>query len=143
GGKYRDCADVKIARRTAKICQQPHQTIVVGLEFLSQFPDFAERAVYISDGTMDVTGSIDLYVQRLARRIAPVRVSGVYGGEILRRLVAFGPGPPQQGVFDRGLECSFRDVAATYASERQGHTLSFTSFKQAAWYMASKFSVER
>src|SRR5437868_13084071 len=63
GGKYRDCADVKIARRTAKICQQPHQTIVVGADFLSQFPDLAERAVYISDGTMDVTGSVDLYVQ--------------------------------------------------------------------------------
>src|SRR5205807_1474248 len=112
-GKYRDCADVKIARRTAQICKQPHHTILVGLDFLSQFPDLAERAVYISDGTMDVTGSIDLYVQRLARRIAPVRVSGVYGGEILRRLVVFKPGPPQQGVFDPGLECSFRDVAAT------------------------------
>jgi asparagine synthase (glutamine-hydrolysing) len=143
GGKYRDCADVKIARRTAQICKQPHHTILVGAEFLSQFRDLAERAVYISDGTMDVTGSIDLYVQRLARRIAPVRVSGVYGGEILRRLVVFKPGPPQQGVFDPGLECSFRDVAATYASERQGHTLSFISFKQAPWYMASKFSVER
>src|SRR5438132_4993491 len=24
GGKYRDCADVKIARRTARVCRQPH-----------------------------------------------------------------------------------------------------------------------
>ena len=60
GGTYRDCADVKIARRAAKLCEQPHKTILVGAEFLSQFPDLAERAVYISDGTMDVTGSIDL-----------------------------------------------------------------------------------
>ena len=143
GGMYRDCADVKIARRAARISHQPHKTILVGDDFLSQFPELAERAVYISDGTMDVTGSIDLYVQRLARRIAPVRVSGVCGGEILRRLVAFKPDPPQQGVFDPGLECSFRDAAATYAGELQGHSLSFTSFKQAPWYMASKFTVER
>ena len=143
GGTYRDCADVKIARRTAKRCQQPHNTILVGTEFLSQFRDLAERAVYISDGTTDVSGSIDLYVQRLARQIAPVRVSGVCGGEILRRLVMFKPDPPQQGVFDPELECSFRDAAATYASELQGHRLSFTSFKQAPWYMASKFTVER
>ena len=120
GGTYRDCADVKIARRTAKISHQPHKTILVGDDFLSQFPELAERAVYISDGTMDVTGSIDLYVQRLARQIAPVRASGVCGGEILRRLVAFKPGPPQQGVFDPGLECSFGDAAATYADELQG-----------------------
>ena len=55
----------------------------------------------------------------------------------------FKPDPPQQGVFDPELECSFRDAAATYAGELQGHRLSFTSFKQAPWYMASKFTVER
>jgi hypothetical protein len=35
------------------------------------------------------------------------------------------------------------NAAVTYASELQGHRLSFTSFKQAPWYMASKFTVER
>ena len=143
GGTYRDCADVKIARRTAGIAQQPHNTILVGAEFLSQFRVLAERAVYISDGTLDVTGSIDMYVQRLARQIAPVRVSGVCGGEILRRLVMFKPDPPQQGLFVPELACSFRDAAATYAGELQGHRLSFTSFKQAPWYMAARFTVER
>jgi len=143
GGTYRDCADVKIARRTAKLCQQAHNTIPVGAEFLSQFHDLAETTVYISDGTMDVTGAVDLYVQRLARQIAAVRLSGVCGGEILRRLVMFGPDPPQPGIFDAELEQSFRGAAATYAGELRGHRLSFTSFKQAPWYMASKFSVER
>jgi asparagine synthase (glutamine-hydrolysing) len=143
GGTYRDCADVKIARSTARLCQHPHNTIVVGAEFLSQFPDLAAKAVYISDGTMDVTGSIDVYVQRLARQIAPVRASGVCGGEILRRLVVFKPAPPQQGVFNPELESAFRDAAVTYTSELQDHRLSFTSFKQAPWYMASKFTVER
>src|SRR6266508_1092999 len=143
GGTYRDCADVKIARKAAKLGRQPHNTIPVAAEFLSQFHDLAENAVYISDGTMDVTGSIDIYVQRFARQIAPVRVSGVCGGEILRRLVMFKPDPPQEGVFDGGLESSFRDAAETYANELQSHRLSFTSFKQAPWFMASKFSVER
>ena len=143
GSAYRDCADVKIARRTANLCRQPHNKILIGAEFLSQFHDLAEKAVYISDGTMDVTGSIDLYVQRLARQIAPVRISGVCGGEILRRLVMFKPDPPQQGLFDPELERSFQRAAATYADELQGHRLSFTSFKQAPWHMASKFTVER
>jgi asparagine synthase (glutamine-hydrolysing) len=143
GGTYRDCADVKIARRAAKLCRQRHNTIVVGAEFLSQFPELAERAVYISDGTMDVSGSIDVYVQRLARQVAPVRLSGVCGGEILRRLVMFKPGPPHRKLFDAELESSFREAAATYAHEFQGHRLSFTSFKQAPWYMASKFAVEQ
>jgi asparagine synthase (glutamine-hydrolysing) len=143
GSKYRDCADVKIARRTAKLCRQPHDTILVDGEFLSEFPALAERTVYVSDGTMDVTGAVDLYVQRLARHIAPVRVSGVCGGEILRRLVMFKPSSLQQGLFDPELTRSFLEAAATYDGELQGHRLSFTSFKQAPWYMASKFTVER
>ena len=133
----------RLRARAAKLCRQPHNTILVGAEFLSQFRDLAEKAVYISDGTMDVSGSIDLYVQRLARQIAPVRLSGVCGGEILRRLVMFKPDPAREGVFDPDLESSFRDAAETYANELQGHRLSFTSFKQAPWYMASKFAVER
>jgi asparagine synthase (glutamine-hydrolysing) len=143
GGKYRDCADVKIARRAAKISHQPHKTILVDDDFLSQFPELAGRTAYISDGTMDVTGSIDLYVQRLARQIAPVRLSGVCGGEILRRLVMFKPDPPQEDLFESELARSFRDAAITYASELQGHRLSFTALKQAPWYMASKFTLER
>jgi asparagine synthase (glutamine-hydrolysing) len=143
GGTYRDCTDVKIARCIAQLCQQPHNTIPVGAEFLSQFHDLAERAVYISDGTMDVTGALDLYVQKLARQIAPVRLSGVCGGEILRRLVMFKPDPRQPGLFNAELASSFQEAAATYGGELQGHRLSFTSFKQAPWYMASKFTIER
>ena len=143
GGTYRDCADVKIARRAAKISHQPHRTILVGDDFLAQFSELAERAVYVSDGTMDVTGSIDLYVQRLAREIAPVRLSGVCGGEILRRLVMFKPDPPEEDFFDSELVRSFQDAALTYASELQGHRLSFTAFKQVPWFMASKFTLER
>jgi asparagine synthase (glutamine-hydrolysing) len=55
----------------------------------------------------------------------------------------FKPDPPQQGLFVPELACSFRDAAATYAGELQGHRLSFTSFKQAPWYMAARFTVER
>ena len=142
-GKYRDCADVRIARRVARVCGQPHTAILVGDDFLSKFTDLAEKAVYLSDGSMDVTGSIDLYVQSLARRIAPVRLSGVCGGEILRRLVMFKPDPPDQGFFVPELADSFKDATETYSGELRGHALTFTAFKQAPWYMAGKFTLER
>jgi asparagine synthase (glutamine-hydrolysing) len=34
-------------------------------------------------------------------------------------------------------------AANTYAEERRGDRLSFTAFKQAPWYMTSKFAIER
>jgi asparagine synthase (glutamine-hydrolysing) len=76
GGPYRDCADVKIARRIAMVCRQSHQTIAVGTDFLAKFPTLAEEAVFISDGTMDVTGAVELYANRAARQIAPIRLTG-------------------------------------------------------------------
>ncbi len=65
---------------------------VVGPQFFAEFPGLAEKAVYVSDGAMDVTGAVELYVNSLARSIAPVRLTGNYGSEVLRGNVAFRPG---------------------------------------------------
>jgi asparagine synthase (glutamine-hydrolysing) len=56
----------------------------VGDEFLSNFSQWAEHAVYVSDGTADVFAAHDVYLNRLARNIAPVRLTGKFGSEILR-----------------------------------------------------------
>ena len=65
GSNYRDCADVKIARRIARICGQPHETISIDSDFFNNFGKLSEKAVYISDGgTMDVTGSVELYINK-------------------------------------------------------------------------------
>ena len=143
GGMYRDCNDVSLSRRLAQLARQPHQTILVGEEFLRAFPSLVEKAVQISDGTMDATGSIDLYVQRKARAIAPVRLGGVYGGEILRRLVMFKPVGLRRDLFGAELARAIDAAGATYQVERQGHRLSFSAFKQAPWHMTGKFAIER
>jgi asparagine synthase (glutamine-hydrolysing) len=143
GGLYRDCADVTIARKVARTCDQPHQVIPVNGRFFSEFPGLAERAVYISDGAMDVTGSLELYVNRLAREIAPVRLTGNYGSEILRSNVAFKPGFTGDGVFEGDFARQVEAVAATYAQELHGHRLSFIAFKQVPWHHFSRLSVEQ
>ncbi len=143
GGRYRECSDVKLARRLAELSQQACQTIQVGAEFLSEFPALAEKTAYISDGNLDASGSIDLFVQRRARQIAPIRVTGTNGGEMLRRLVAFRPTRLHEHLFDAEMRKYVWAAPWTYAQERNCHTLSFTAFKQAPWYMNSKFVVER
>jgi hypothetical protein len=57
GGPYRDCADVRLARRLAALAGQPHHTIPIGRDFLADFPALAERTVHLSDGAMDVSGA--------------------------------------------------------------------------------------
>ncbi|HTG44870.1 MAG TPA: hypothetical protein VK633_10095 [Verrucomicrobiae bacterium] len=143
GGTYRDCADVTISREVARLSMQKHAVIPVGSDFLTRFRDLSERAVYISDGAIDVTGAVDVYVQEKARVIAPVRITGTNGGEMLRSLVAFKPNGFCEDLLDPKLSGAVKDASTTYAGELQGHRLSFTAFKQAAWYMGSKFALER
>jgi asparagine synthase (glutamine-hydrolysing) len=142
GGSYRDCKDVTLSRRLADLCRQPHQTIPVNGEFLAEFPAMAEKAIYISDGGMDAVGAIDVYVQRKARQIAPVRLGGVYGGEILRRLVMFKPVSLRQDFLAPEIGPFIQESHGTYQHELQGNRLSFTAFKQVPWHMAGKFAIE-
>jgi asparagine synthase (glutamine-hydrolysing) len=143
GGTYRDCADVRIARRIARLCHQRHETITVGPQFFEEFPRLAEKAVYISDGTMDVTGSVELYVNKIANHIAPVRLTGNYGSEILRGNVAFRPGPLHEGLLEPEFAQLVRNATMTYNTECQGHRQSFIAFKQVPWHHYSRLSVEQ
>jgi asparagine synthase (glutamine-hydrolysing) len=142
-GSYRDCVDVRIARKVAAACHQPHQTISVGEEFLRHFPRLAEETIEITDGAMDVSGAAELYVNRLARQIAPVRLTGNYGSEILRRHVAFKPRALTAGMFSPDLNRHIVAAASTYSEEAQGNTLSFIAFKQVPWHHYARFALEQ
>ena len=142
-GTYRDCADVRIARKVAAACGQSHKTIPVGDEFLRQFPRLAEQSVYISDGAMDVTGAAELYANRLARQIAPVRLTGNYGSEILRRYVAFKPRTLPNEIFTPDFAGLFPAASASYAEAAAGNRLSFIAFKQVPWHHYARFAVEQ
>ena len=92
-----------MAREVARACEQPHEVIRVEQDFLSQFPHYAERAVYLTDGCVDVSRAPDLYLNEKAREIAPVRMTGLYGGEVLRGVRAFKPEEPLPGLFAPGV----------------------------------------
>ena len=68
GGTYRESTDVATARRVARACQQTHSNILIGPEFLDLFPRLAEEAILVSDGAIDVTGSVEIFANRKARR---------------------------------------------------------------------------
>jgi asparagine synthase (glutamine-hydrolysing) len=143
GGPFRDCQDVVIARKVARICQQPHQVIPVGREFLSRFPHYAERTVYLSDGCAAVNRAADLYANEIAAQIAPVRMTGNYGSEILRRLRAFKPVAPNPQLFQPEFLSHVDRAKETYSRQLQGHASSFTAFKQAPWYQYGLLALEQ
>lgn len=128
-GTYRDCHDVKVARHVAKVCQQPHELITVGDEFLSNFDYYASRSVYLTDGMVDVSRAPALFANERAREIAPVRLTGVYGSEILRSLRGFKPSRPIGGLFRPEFLASIEAAHTTYAQVQKLHPVSFTAFQ--------------
>jgi len=131
GSVLRDCRDVIVARQVARACGQRHQVIRVGPEFLSQFSHYAERAVYLTDGCTDVGRAPDLYLNELAREIAPVRMTGNYGGEVLRGVRTFKPDESVPGLYVPELLCHVRAARTAYADLLGGHPVSFAVFEQA------------
>ena len=143
GGMLRDCQDVTVARQVARVCEQPHQVIGVEQDFLSQFPYYAERAVYLSDGCVDVGRAPDLYLNERAREIAPVRMTGLLGGEVLRGVRAFKPEEPLPGLFAPEFLCHIRQTRKTYAGLLREHPVSFAVFKQAPWHHYGALALEQ
>ena len=143
GGPFRECQDVTIARKVAQVCHQPYQVIGVGEQFLSRFAHYAERSVYLSDGCAAVNRAADLYANELAAEIAPVRMTGNYGSEILRRLRAFKPSNPSAGLFQPEFLANVELANQTYHSQFRGHAVSFTAFRQAPWYQYGLLALEQ
>jgi asparagine synthase (glutamine-hydrolysing) len=143
GGMYRDSRDVSVARRVAQACGQPHEVIMAGSEFLSRFAQYAERAVYLTDGCVAVNHAPDLYLNEAAAQIAPVRMTGNYGGEVLRRVRAFKPVDPMPGLFAREFLTHVETAKQTYARVIDVHPLSFSVFRQAPWHHYGLLSLEQ
>ena len=143
GGMFRDSQDVRLARRLAGACNQPHKVIPVGDDFLSNFPRYAERSVYLTDGCLEVIHSPDLYVNERAREIAPVRMTGNYGGEVLRRVRAFKPVLPVAGLFGPEVLTHVQAARDTYASMSHTHPLTFAVFRQAPWHHYGLLALEQ
>jgi asparagine synthase (glutamine-hydrolysing) len=142
GGPYRECADVRIARRVAASCDLPHRTIGVSESFLKEFPDLAGRSVYASDGCMNVSGAAEIYVNRVAREICPVRMTGNYGSEILRSTIAFRPSSISQDVHSADAVEVARKGAGRYRRTRAARDLSFIVGVQVPRHHYARLSIE-
>jgi asparagine synthase (glutamine-hydrolysing) len=143
GGMLRDCQDVVVARQVAHECGQDHRVISVGKEFLSSFSHYAERAVYLTDGCVDVGRAPDLYLNEKARQVAPVRMTGNYGGEVFRSVRAFKPAEPTPGLFQPELLTCVRHAREKYAESLRCHPVSFAVFRQGPYHHYGILALEQ
>jgi asparagine synthase (glutamine-hydrolysing) len=143
GGMFRDCRDVQMARQVARQCKQSHQVIELGEEFLKRFPYYAERTTYLTEGGVDVYRAPDLFASEKARKIAPAKIVGTYGSEVVRHAVMFKPIMPAEGLFEHEFMKQVEDARRTYLTFRTQHPVTFAAFRQSPWYHRGVLALEQ
>ena len=143
GGMYRDSYDVKISCKVAAACKQTHQVVKLAKDFLSDFPIYAEHAIYISDGGIGVSGSPEVYVNKLARDIAPIRITGNYGSELMRGIINLKASLPNTCLFNTDFLKYINDSMKTFNDLKGENHLTFLLFKEAPWFYYNRLAIEQ
>lgn len=143
GGMYRECFDVKIARKVAEICGCEHQVFGLDANFLQFFPSLAEKTIFLSDGCLGATNAYELYLNAMARKVAIVRLTGNLGSEVMRGSRAFKAVSTTHGFVHPDFQAHIDAATRNFNTMNVGHPISFSVFKQAPWYYSNRLSVEQ
>jgi asparagine synthase (glutamine-hydrolysing) len=143
GGITRETLDILRARQVARLCQQPHQVIRLQQDFFANFSELADKTIFISDGCLDVCSSHDLYFNRIARQIAPIRMTGKFGSEVVRNRSMFKPVGLNKELFNEGLGRWIDEGVIALADLRSGHSLTTSVFKELPWNEHGKLAIEQ
>ncbi|HEU0048024.1 MAG TPA: asparagine synthase-related protein [Nitrososphaera sp.] len=128
-GEKQDTLDARLARQVAKACGLEHEILRLSGDFFSNFGSYADRTVYITDGCLGALGAHEIYLNRQARQLASVRLTGVFGGEILRGVSMFKPLPLSPRLVNPELGQSLNCLAQEWNRNSQ-HPVSFTAFRE-------------
>lgn len=142
GSMYRTTQDVAVGRQVAARCAQPHRVLELGPGFLSRAGETLDQSVYMSDGYLGLSGAAELYVNRAARLMAPARMTGNWGGELMRGVRAFKYVMPKGNFIAPDLSKQVTASAAAF-STTSSNPLSAALFQQMPFQGYGRYAIER
>jgi asparagine synthase (glutamine-hydrolysing) len=132
--------DTQLAARVAKACGLDHHILRLEPNFFSEFGSHVDRTVYTTDGCFGVTGAHEIYLNVLAGQIAPTRLTGNYGGEILRGVSTFKP----LGLSPRLVSRDFAALAESFVKPlTKEHPVTFAAFQEVPWNLFGRLAAAR
>lgn len=134
--------DLTIARRLAAMRGIAHHALRVGADFLASFGRQLDRTVYVTDGCAGVLGAHELYLSEQARQLAPVRLTGNFGSEVLRSMSTFKRSGPSDELLDPATAARVEAVVA----EQHAHTVhpvTHAAFQEVPWHLFGTLAAGR
>jgi asparagine synthase (glutamine-hydrolysing) len=133
-----DTVDVRQARKVARAVGQEYSVVRLGRDFLENFPEHAEKTVYLSDGYAGPLLTHELYLNRIARGISQLRLTGNFGSEILRGVSTFKELPLHSGWYRGELSRELSDTRDEWLQTTNDKgSARFAVFKEIPWKLAT------
>jgi asparagine synthase (glutamine-hydrolysing) len=128
-GEKRDTLDALLAARIAEVCGLEHQILRIGPDFFSDFASHVDRTVYITDGSLGSLGAHEIYLNSQGRAFSPVRLTGVFGGEILRGVSMFKPLHLAHRLVNADLAETLTSCNRRWSHDGE-HPVTFAAFRE-------------
>src|SRR5438046_2788216 len=128
-GENRDTLDALLAAQIANVCGLEHRILRIGRDFFSDFKSHVDRTVYITDGSLGSLGAHEIYLNNRARALSPVRVTGVFGGEILRGVSMFKPLHFAHELVNADLAAAVTSCTRRWSHDGE-HPITFAAFHE-------------
>jgi asparagine synthase (glutamine-hydrolysing) len=124
--------DDRLAAQVAEACDLEHKILRIGQDFFSDFASHVDRTIYLTDGCLWILGTHEIYLNSLARRLAPVRLTGNYGSEVLREVSTF----KLLGLSPSLVSPDFGQLVRSFGQElarESEHPVTFAAFREIPW----------
>jgi asparagine synthase (glutamine-hydrolysing) len=141
-GETGETFDDRLAARVAKLCGLEHRLLRLGADFLADFASHVDRTVFVTDGCFGATGAHEIYLNKLARQLAPVRLTGNYGSEVLRGVSTFKPLGLSPALFSPDFKHPSYSAAGPCANGSM-HPITFAAFREIPWNLFGGLAASR
>jgi len=141
-GKDGETLDDRVAARVARVCGLEHRLLRIGSDFFSDFGSHVDRTVYVTDGCFGAVGAHEVYLNKQARHLAPVRLTGNYGSEVLRGISTFKPLRLPPALFNPGFNDALDSAVGSLANGTT-HPITFAAFREIPWNLFGSLAAGR
>jgi asparagine synthase (glutamine-hydrolysing) len=141
-GTRGETLDVRIAARVAAACGLPHHIIRIGSDFIANYAHYVDRTVYVTDGCAGPLDAHELYLCEAARQLAPIRLTGNYGSEVLRGMSTFREVALAPDLLGSGIRESL-EAEVTEARARARHPVTRAAFEEIPWHLFGTLAAAR
>jgi asparagine synthase (glutamine-hydrolysing) len=135
-----DTFDVRIGRRVAHAMGLEHHTLRVSADFVSNFPEYVERTAFVTDGCCGALGAHEIFLSGQARGLAPIRVTGNYGSEVLRSVQNRKPLTLPSGMLSPEFQAR---VQRSQSAAHARHPLTETAFDEVPLHLFGPLAAAR